>query len=250
MRFVPVGRHVGDDWLRHVRQYRRGNGRTSGTDRSRFDRQGLQHELCRQIPFPLEEVYWDTFTFANSATATGLQSTLLLAARKQDVEERLSLFRQVGIDVHVLQCDAVALHNFCHYDRLTAPGNDSARRAGEGVVLLDVGTEVTSVVFSLPDTLWFRSLPVGRDELINGLTQRFKLTRDVADQVLRNPSKAKRISDVHQACCTVFQKLVGHYESCRTEFQKSSPGTALREMLVVGEAGRAPGLLRYLRYGR
>jgi type IV pilus assembly protein PilM len=212
----------------------------------------VTHETRRQIPFPLEEVCWDTFTFADDTAddAPELQSTLLLAARKRDVEEHLGLFRRAGIEVHVLQCDAVGLHNSCHYDLLTMPNNSSAGPPAAGVVLLDVGTELTRVVFSFPRMLWFRSIPFGQDELVNGLTQRFALTRDVAEQVLRNPTKAKRMSDVHQACCSVFQKMVGHYESSLAEFRKSSPGVALREMLVVGDAGRAPGLLRYLRYGR
>ena len=147
----------------------------------------LELETRQQIPMPLDLVARDTFTFSlpNPASRIEPVPVLLVAAQLRDMEEHVSRFEQAGIEVQAIQCDAVALHNFLHFDRL-APMPEATPDTEEiGLGVLDVGSETTNVLFSFRSSLWFRSVRPAGDDLLSALVQRFKLTRNVADEVLR-----------------------------------------------------------------
>ena len=212
----------------------------------------LELESRQQIPMPLDQVTRDTFTFRRPDFASRLdqQSTLLLAARAHDVTDYLSIFQGAGINVHIVQCDAVALHNWVHFDRLASMPEETADKRPEGFVVIDVGAETTNVLFSFRNAIWFRSVRTAGDDLVSAFVHRFKLTRETAEQLACNPAKAKRLSDVHEEACQVYQKLAAQIEGCLSDFKKNVSAGVVREMLLVGGAGPTPGLLRYLRYGR
>ncbi|MHB8968922.1 MAG: pilus assembly protein PilM [Pirellulaceae bacterium] len=212
----------------------------------------LELETRQQIPMPLDQVTRDTFSFPLPSWASKLEQmrTLLIATRARDVEEHLGLFQQAGVDVHVVQCDALAMHNWIHFDRLAALPEETVDQRPEGCVVLDVGAETTNVLVSFRSGVWFRNVRPAADDLVSAFAQRFKLTREVAEDLVCNPGKAKRLSDVHDEACHVFQKLVIQIEGCLTEFNRNASLGMLRDMLLVGGAGPTPGLLRYLRHGR
>ena len=212
----------------------------------------LELEARSQIPFPLEEVCWETFLFPRSPSTPQFEplQVLLLAARWRDIDDRVAQFGQAGIPVHVVQCDALALHNFVQFDRGDHEKPEACDQAASGVAVLDIGTEMTNVVWSFPNLVWFRGCRPAADDLVSTLVSRFQLTHEAAERLARNPSRAERYRDVQDTFREVFRKLVSQYEGYQLEFRKSmSPGAA-REMLVAGGGARIPGLLRYLRHGR
>ncbi|MHB0956816.1 MAG: pilus assembly protein PilM [Pirellulaceae bacterium] len=212
----------------------------------------LELETRQQIPMPLDQVTRDTFSFPRLNWASSLDQmlTLLIAARTRDVEDHLEIFQQAGIDVHAVQCDAVALHNWLYFDCLTKLPEVTVDRRAEGYVVVDVGAETTNVLFSFRNAIWFRSVRPAGDDLVTAFVQRFQLTREVAAELVRNPAKAKRMSEVHAEACHVFQELAAQIEGCLAEFRRTASLGALREMILVGGGGQSPGLLRYLRNGR
>ncbi len=212
----------------------------------------LQLEARQQIPMSLDQVVWDTFTFPVSSFATRLEPlySLLLAARRRDLEEHVALYGEVGIEVDEIQCDAAALHNYFHLERFADQPEEGPDVTPAGVLVADVGAELTNLLFSFRHGLWFRSVRSAGDDIVAGLVQRFKLTRDVAAQLAVNPTRAKRMSEVHVENCQVFRKLAAHIEACHSEFKRSVSLGTVREMALVGGAGFTPGLVRFLRYGR
>lgn len=212
----------------------------------------LELEARQQIPMPLDQVTRDTFTFAGPANASRYEprQTLLLAARVREMDEYVSLFKQAEVPIHAIQCDAVALHNWFVFHFAKDLADEAEDRRAQGYVLLDVGAETTNVVFSCRNSLWFRSVRPGGDELAPALAKRFKITREAAEELVRNPAKARRVSEVHDEACQVYLRLAAQVEACLAEFSRSSSLGTLREIVLVGGASRAPGLIRFLRHGR
>jgi Tfp pilus assembly PilM family ATPase len=212
----------------------------------------LELEARQQIPMPLDQVTRDTFTFAVPANASRFEprQTLLLAARAREMDEHLSLFKQAEVPVHAIQCDAVALHNWFHFHFADDMPEETGESRAQGYVLLDVGAETTNVVFSFRNALWFRGVRPGGDELLPPISRRFKITREAAEELLRNPAKVRRVSEVHEEACQVYLRLVTQIEACLSEFARSWSLGTLREIVVAGGASRAPGLVRFLRHGR
>ena len=123
----------------------------------------LELETRRQIPMPLDLVARDTFAFPHSSGTAPFEPVpiLLLAARLKDVEEHRAVFAEAEMDVHAVQCDAVAWHNFLHFDQLADSPDRTSDAEPAGIAALDVGAETTNVVFSTRDSLWFRSRASG-----------------------------------------------------------------------------------------
>ncbi|MFO7904496.1 MAG: pilus assembly protein PilM [Pirellulaceae bacterium] len=213
----------------------------------------LQQEARYQIPFPLPDVCWDSFVFPESEPVSLKCQVLLLAARAQDVKERVELFREADIQINLVQCDALALHNFLRYDVTrdnSAADGAMASESGAGIGALDVGSDAAGIVFSFPDFVWFRAFRPAGDDLATALSRRFKTTAEVAEQVKRDPTKAKRMSDVHEEFCVLFRKMASQFESAATELNGLAPHKKVHKLLIAGGAGQTHGLLRFFRFGR
>ncbi|MFW6171376.1 MAG: pilus assembly protein PilM, partial [Planctomycetota bacterium] len=213
----------------------------------------LQQEARYQIPFPLPDVCWDSFVFPESDPVGLKCQVLLLAARARDVKERMELFREADIQLNLVQCDAIALHNFLRYDVTednSAADAATASASKAGIGALDVGSDATGIVFSFPDFVWFRAFRPAGDDLATALSRRFKTTAEVAEQVKRDPTKVKRMSDLHEEFCVLFRKMTSQFESAVTELNGLAPHKKVHKLLIAGGAGQTHGLLRFCRFGR
>src|SRR3954464_2851275 len=90
----------------------------------------VKFEAKQQIPFNLDEVVWDYQKIGAGTVADGyaLDTEIGLFAIKRDMVNRyLQHFKDLDVDVHVVQMAPLALCNFVAYDLL---GRD-ARKEGE-----------------------------------------------------------------------------------------------------------------------
>ena len=93
----------------------------------------VRFEAKQQIPFPLEEVVWDFQKLGSGGVTDGyaLETEIGLFAMKRDMVNRyLQHFKDVNVEVHVVQMTPLALCNFVSFDLLgkdTTPGGLPAR---------------------------------------------------------------------------------------------------------------------------
>src|SRR5689334_17499801 len=81
----------------------------------------VRFEAKQQIPFNLDEVVWDYQKIGSSNVVDGfaLETEIGLFAMKRDMVNRyLQHFKDVGVEVHVIQMAPLALCNFLAYDQL------------------------------------------------------------------------------------------------------------------------------------
>src|SRR6516162_8593405 len=81
----------------------------------------VKFEAKQQIPFPLEEVVWDYQKIGSGVVTDGfaMETEIGLFAMKKDMVHRsLQHFRDVKVEVHVVQMSPLALCNFVSYDIL------------------------------------------------------------------------------------------------------------------------------------
>src|SRR2546421_3087026 len=110
----------------------------------------VKFEAKQQIPFNLEEVVWDYQKIGSSNVVDGfaLDTEIGLFAIKRDMVNRyLQHFKDVNVEVHVVQMAPLALCNFVAYDLLQKPAagagteETSAYGKKQCVVALDIGTD-------------------------------------------------------------------------------------------------------------
>src|SRR5712671_6971251 len=89
----------------------------------------VKFEAKQQIPFNLDEVVWDYQKIGSGVVTDGfaMETEIGLFAMKRDMINRyLQHFKDVNIEVHLVQMAPLALCNFASYDLLRkgAPGED------------------------------------------------------------------------------------------------------------------------------
>src|SRR2546425_7724102 len=112
----------------------------------------VRFEAKQQIPFNLEEVVWD-FQKLNTGVVTdgfAMETEIgLFAIKRETVNRYLQHFKDVNVEVHLVQMAPLGLCNFVSYDLL---GRSVTGEQGEGedkkqcVVALDIGTDNSNLV--------------------------------------------------------------------------------------------------------
>src|SRR5262249_47176207 len=127
----------------------------------------VRFEAKQQIPFPLDEVVWDYQKIGSGTVTDGfaMETEIGLFAIKRDMVNRaLQQFKEVDIEVTVVQMAPLALCNFMSYDLLNKGGSseDEAKPKGqrECVVALDIGTDNSNLVITDGErVIWQRPIP-------------------------------------------------------------------------------------------
>ncbi len=149
--------------------------RTKGSDAHA----AIRREAERHVPFDIESVQLD-FQVLHHHNADSLMHVLLVAAKRERVEERVALLADAGVKVALMDVEAFALHNaFAH----NYPG------AATGVVaLVNVGNEITNISIQRDGApVLTRDFPVGSrglaaldsaaDGIVMGIERVFALLR-------------------------------------------------------------------------
>jgi Tfp pilus assembly PilM family ATPase len=213
----------------------------------------LEFEARQQFPFPLEQLLWDCqFLDEAGADAKGPRNRLgkrwrnVLLIGSQAVSSRrfLDAFRRQNITIDMLQTDFLALHNFLAHEYL------SDADACPTVAALDVGCDVTNLVVSSPQSLWFRSCGIAGHSFTRALVKEFKLSVAQAEQRKRTPESSERFSDLYEAMSPVFEDLLKELQQSLAAYSAAQPDRPIQRVLGLGGGFSLHGLLRCLWYGR
>src|SRR5438552_6905394 len=152
----------------------------------------VRFEAKQQIPFNLEEVVWDYQKLGSGAVTDGfaMETEIGLFAIKRDTVTRyLQHFKDVNIEVHIVQMAPLALCNFVSYDLLEkteAEGEEEEADEGKKrcVVALDIGADSSNLVITDGQRIiWQRPIPLGGNHFTRALTKDMKLTFDKAEHL-------------------------------------------------------------------
>src|SRR5256885_2913502 len=115
----------------------------------------VRFEAKQQIPFPLDEVVWDFQKLGSGEVTDGyaLETEIGLFAMKRDMVNRyLQHFKDVNVEVHVVQMAPLALCNYLSYDLIDKLKEEGADEDHAGkkqcVVALDIGTDHSNLVIT------------------------------------------------------------------------------------------------------
>ena len=215
-------------------------------------------EARSQIAMPLEELSWDYQLTGDDAapaehsSGAPLRTVLFVAAKQHVVSRRLSLLGACGLKAEVLQCDAVALHNFARLERV------DRLESGAPVVLIDVGGDSTNLLVTSPAGVWFRTFGHAGDAMNQALIKELKTTWESAERLKRSPVDAAQPTRWAAALESVDQALIGEVRRSLAQYRSLFPGrlpnvgpnarpsSVSSTVALLGGAGRRFGLLTAL----
>ena len=199
-------------------------------------RELIRWEAEQHVPFDMDNVELD-FQILDPE-GEGLQMTVLLVAAKRElIENKLALLSEVGVEPLAIDVDSFALHNAFQFNY-----PDGMR----GVVgLVNVGHEMTNVIIldeGVP--VLTRDLPVGTRRFREDLQRERGLSADEADKILRGFSTSDALAPFLQ---TRGEELAVGIERAAAFLQTASRSSSgLARLYISGGGARIPGLSKTL----
>jgi type IV pilus assembly protein PilM len=212
----------------------------------------VKFEAKQQIPFPLEDVVWDFQKLGAGEVVDGfaLETEIGLFAMKRDLVARyIQHFKDVNVEVHIIQMAPLALCNYIAYDLLNKDANTPpSSEKGPCVVGLDLGTDSSNlVVTDGGKIIWQRPIPLGGNHFTRALTKELKLTFAKAEHLKRNAAKSgAELKKILGALKPVLNDFVGEVQRSLGYFTNTHRDAQIEYMVGLGNAFRLPGLQRFL----
>jgi len=197
----------------------------------------VKFEAVQQIPFPIEEVEWDYETFKRDDSPE--VEVGIFAIKRDRIERRLELYRDVSLVPEAVTLSPVALFNAVSYDMKVAERE-------EPLVILDIGSQSTDVVIADGDRCWIRTFPLGGTHFTDAIKETFKLGYGKADRLKREASTSKYAKQIMQAMRPVFSDLLQDLQRSLSYYQQMNRDAELTEMVGVGSTFRIPGLRKFI----
>lgn len=201
----------------------------------------LEYEVKLQVPFPLDEVIWDSHNF--SAVTKGKRLSFVVAARKQDVNQLQEMFKAHGLKLAGIQPESVALYNFT---RLSSSESD----ADHCEVILDLGSTSSTLTVVSPSQIWLRTFGVGTHHFVRSVAKQLRINQEQAEKILLN------LKESGAELVPALRALDGAYTDLVTEIARSlrahqsDMGEVIpAQIKVVGGGARLQGLTSYLSHG-
>jgi type IV pilus assembly protein PilM len=159
--------------------------KTIQTDRMSIEelQKAISWEAEQHVPFPLAEISYD-FQVLDPEGTTPQMNILLVAAKRDLIEEKLSLFEEAGCDVMLIDVDTFALMNALETNYEVPEGGCHC--------IVHFGNESTHlglVKNGLP--ILTRNLPVGGKNLVQKIQEQLGISEDEAYMALLGNTEGK-----------------------------------------------------------
>lgn len=205
----------------------------------------IQYEAQLQVPFPINEVIWNYELF--EVYDSPETEVILVAVKRDIVEERLKLLSGAGLDVDFVDVDPFSVFNALGFV--------------DGVkdkVVLDIGAKITDIIIIEEHKIWTRSILVGGNDLTKAIATNLKISFKEAEDLKRKEgiiamTELERTSSPHAAAISDaispvlvellrdISKSIGYYKS---QFGETK---MFREILITGGCSKLKNIAQFIR---
>ncbi len=140
-------------------------------------KKALQWEAEEYIPFRLNEVNIDSMILGEADDGDHAKMDVLLVSAKKDlIEEHVSIIREAGLEPRVVDVDSFAFLN-C-FETNYNPGVD------ECLALINIGSSMTSInIYGHGRTRFSRDIPIGGDTITTAIRARLNCSWTEAERL-------------------------------------------------------------------
>lgn len=211
----------------------------------------VKYEVTQQIPFPIEDVIWDWQQLGGTVVdgRTVDAEVGLFAMKREAVYRALSPFDDANIEVDFVQLSPLSIFNVvCKdlIDELPDPESFDPEDPPPSIVVMSMGTDTTDMIVTNGMKLWLRNIPIGGSHFTKQLSRQMKLTQAKAEHLKRNARMAENPKQVFQAMRPVFNDLINEVQRSLTFFRSMDKSAEIKDIVLLGNAAKLPGLRQYL----
>ena len=141
--------------------------------------ESIQWEAEQYIPFDIEDVNVDyQILEGSSLSGEGNMDVLLVAVKKEKINDYVSVITQAGLQPTVVDIDAFALQNAFEANYETEPR--------QVVALIDIGAAVTTITMMHGATsVFWRDINIGGNQYTDAIQKEFNVSAEQAERLKR-----------------------------------------------------------------
>jgi type IV pilus assembly protein PilM len=198
-------------------------------------RELIRWEAHQHVPFDMESVQLD-FQILDPEGTSPQMSVLLVAAKRELIENRLALLADAGLTAAIVDVDAFALHNA--FEQSYPDGTVGM------VALVNIGHETTNVnIMEDGVPIVVRDIPFGSRRIRESLQRERGLTSDQAEAVIQGRDSAL---DLEQFVAERVDELAVGIERAIAFITAQSGGEGVERVYLSGGGARVPGVAEAL----
>ncbi len=150
-------------------------------------RKSFTYDLDKYFPFDPQSIYTDCFIL-DPSNADKRMSVLVVAVKKEIVDERLKLFKDLGLKLEHITTDTVAMANA--FARLGPHPADGGAADGGAKAILDIGEDVSDLIILKDLSPRFtRDIFVGGREMTKQIAHVFGVDESRAEAMKKAPGE-------------------------------------------------------------
>ncbi len=198
-------------------------------------REVIRWEAEQHVPFDIKSVELD-FQILNPHDDGMQMEVLLVAAKRELVDNKVGLLQDAGINPVIIDVDAFALHNaFLH----------NYPEAQEGIIaLVNVGHETTNVnILESGIPILTRDIPFGSRRIREDLQRERGLTAEQAEDVVQ---ARETVDDLERFVDASADEIAVGIERASAFLMTREDGETLGKIYLCGGGARVPGMVESL----
>ena len=204
--------------------------------------ESIRWEAEQYIPFDINEVNID-HQILSDVNVDGQMDVLLVAAKKDLIDDYLSIIADAGLGIAVMDVDAFAVGNM--YEHNYQPMDDGA------VGLVDIGASVINITVmcgTIP--VFTRDITSGGSQYTEEIQKILNISFDEAERIKIGGSMSEASTDVvpqevEDVMREVSETLLGEVQRSLDFYRATAPsGAEILKLVLCGGSARVPGLVR------
>ena len=204
--------------------------------------ESIQWEAEQYIPFDVKDVNIDTQILTPEGDAAGQMDVLLVAAKKDMINDYTSVVSEAGLLPVVVDVDAFAVQNA--FEANYEPS------AGETVVLINVGAAVSNInVLSRGTTTFTRDITMGGNAFTEEIQKQLNISYDEAEALKvggQGETDAVVPQEVERVIQGVAEQMAGEIQRSLDFYAATAADSRIARVYLSGGTARIPALFKVI----
>jgi len=198
----------------------------------------IRWEAEQYIPFDINEVHLD-YQILQAATVDDQMDVLLVAAKKDLIDDYTSVITESGLNLAVMDVDAFALGNMYEFNHEI--GNEGA------VALVNIGASVINInVITNQIPIFTRDITSGGNQYTEEVQKSLGISFEEAEQIKIGGSDESGTDvvpqEVEDAMREVSETLIGEIQRSLEFYRATTSDIPITRVALAGGSAHVPGL--------